>query len=141
MPGLEEGSERLRHGDKEAQHSDVGHGKEIADRTGTADRTFLIDVVTDVDVALGHDAVIGRDDRFESNERLEVPDILFRGLDLRQFGFCVGFLHRDRLLGDRMVFAQRHPALRGHVGEGISGALRLPDPLWPAHIGRRAPAR
>ena len=30
---LEEGPERLRHGDKEAQHADVGHGKEIADRS------------------------------------------------------------------------------------------------------------
>ena len=36
---LEEGPERLRHGDKEAQHTDVGHGKEIADRTATADRS------------------------------------------------------------------------------------------------------
>ena len=35
---LEEGPERLRHGDKEAQHTDVGHSKEIADRIGSAER-------------------------------------------------------------------------------------------------------
>ena len=86
---LEKGPERLRHGDKEAQHTDVGHRKEVADRTGTADRAFLIDVVTDVDVAHGHHAVIGRDDGFEPNQRLEVLDVLLRCLDLRRFGFRV----------------------------------------------------
>ncbi len=64
---LEEGPERLRYGDKEAQHTDISHRKEVADRTGTADRAFLIDVVTDVDVAHGHHTVIGRDDGFEPN--------------------------------------------------------------------------
>ena len=65
---LEEGAERLRHGDKEAQHTDVGHRKEVADRIGGAEIAFLIDVVTDVDVAVGHHAVIGRDDGFEPNQ-------------------------------------------------------------------------
>ena len=99
--------------------------KRLLTAAGSADLAFLIDVVTDVDVADGHHAVIGRDDRFEPNQCLEVPDVLLRGLDLRRFGFRLGYLHRDRLLGDRMVFAQRHPALRGEVGERILGALRL----------------
>ena len=84
---LEEGSERLRHADKEAQRIYDGHRKEVAYCVGGAQVAFLTDQVTDVDVTLDHPAVKGRDDRFERNERFDVPDLLLRFLEERRMGF------------------------------------------------------
>ncbi len=122
---LEEGSELLRHVDKEAQLIDDGHRKEVGFCIGGAEIAFFADQVTDVDVALDHHSVEGRDDFFEPNERLDILDLLLGSPDHRRLGFHVLFLHRDRLFRDRMTRAHRDPTLRGHFGEIIFDPLRV----------------
>src|SRR4029077_10852590 len=122
---LEKGPESLRHADEEAQPTDLGHGEEVPDcaRATFSRASFFIDVVPNVDVAPGHHTVKGCDDRLEPDQRLEVLDVLLRGVDSRRLGFRVLNLYRDRLFRDRLVQAHRHVAFRGQFGQYILGTL------------------
>src|SRR4026208_102857 len=122
---LEKWPERLRHADEEAQSTDIGHGKEIPDGASAnfSRARFFIDVVPDVDIARGHHTVKRRGDHLESDQSLEVLDILLRSVDSRQLGFRLLDLYRDRLFRDRMILAHRQIALRGQFGQDILGTL------------------